>query len=275
MKQLKSTLEDIGKLFESSITARDIAEPFSSFDANCSVADVLKLMDREDYDIIGVREDGLTSGYAIRENLKENLSGKKLGEHLILFEDEQLFTERTPIKEVFQKLPSLPKSTIFVLVLGQVGGIITRGDLQKIPVRMWLFGLISLIEMQLKRIIDGYFENDKWKVLLKEERLDKAQKFQEERKSENIDIGLVECLQLCDLRTILIKEEHLRKSLKIESRSSGKKLLKDLESLRNKLCHSQDIITGSWPKIIDDIAKAEQLLEFIEKSNLNFLDKLL
>ena len=45
----------------------------------------------------------------------------------------------------------------------QVGAIVTRADLQKAPVRLFLFGMITLIEMHFLRIIRDRFEDDSWK----------------------------------------------------------------------------------------------------------------
>lgn len=192
IKHLKSTLSDLRKLFESSITVKNIAEPFASFDAGSYVETVKDFMDRKDYDIIGVRKDGLVDGYARRKDL----SGKTLEEHIKKFNEEDLVDEIAPLKEVFNKLEN--RSYLFVLILGQIGGIVTRGDLQKVPVRMWLFGVVSLVEMQLLRIIKEYYENDKWQSYITEKRLNEANKIRNQRQKDDTNIGLADCLQFLD-----------------------------------------------------------------------------
>jgi hypothetical protein len=263
MKHLKSTLSDLRKLFESSITVKDIAEPLASFDAGVDVKTVQDFMDREDYDVIGVRRDGLVDGYAV----KNEFLGKTLGENIKSFEKEDLLDERTLFKEVFRKLKD--RRCLFILILGRVGGIVTRGDLQKVPVRMWLFGLVSLIEMQSKNIISFYYKNEKWKSKLKRKRLKEAHKIQKDRKNKNLDIGLVECLQFCDLRDLINCNDKLRRYLNM-TRRKGDKLFKDLEENRNKLAHAQDIITGNWPGIVDILNDAESLLNKLEKIGISF-----
>lgn len=51
---------------------------------------------------------------------------------------------------------------IFVRFLGLPSGIVTHGDLQKAPIRMWLFGLISLLEMQMLRRIQNLRDDNDW-----------------------------------------------------------------------------------------------------------------
>jgi hypothetical protein len=256
MKHLKSTINDLRKLFESSITVKDIAEPFASFDASSDVSFVKKFMVKRDYDIIGVRKDGLIQGYAI----KQELLSKTLEKYIKPFKEEELLDERASLNEVFDKLEC--RSHLFILVFGQIGGIVTRGDLQKVPVRMWLFGLVSLIEMQLLRIINEYYINFKWKAHIKKDRLVKAKEIYEERRNDDTNIGLTDCLQFADKYTIILNDDELRKILSLEnSKTKCRKLFKDLRKLRDKLAHVQNLITGKWEEINILVKNAEQLLE--------------
>lgn len=124
MKLLKSSLRDLREIFERSITVKDIAEPLASFDGDCSIDDVQKFMDNKDYDVIGVRKDGLIYGCA----RKSDFSGGKLEEYLIIFDENEKFPLTTSLIEIIKSFRSLER--IFVLVFDQVGGIVTRGDLQ-------------------------------------------------------------------------------------------------------------------------------------------------
>jgi hypothetical protein len=59
MKQLKSSLTDLRRLFARAITLRDIAEPLVSFDHGQPANEVRAFMERREYDVVGVREHGL------------------------------------------------------------------------------------------------------------------------------------------------------------------------------------------------------------------------
>jgi hypothetical protein len=142
---------------------------------------------------------------------------------------------------------------------------VTRGDLQKAPMRMWLFGLISLFEMQMLRLIREYYPDELWTKIISRKRLKEARKILKDRCKRNEKIDLADCLQFCDKKNILLSNENLLKGSGFESKTKGAKLLKKLENLRNNLAHSQDIITGNWPEIVDLTGRAEIVLRKLEK----------
>jgi hypothetical protein len=258
MKQLKSSGEDLRELFDQNITMRHIAEPLTSFDADHPASAVRLFMEERDYDVVGVRHTGLVSAYVKRADLDDGT----LSDHICEFAPSNCLPDTTPLIDVFEALRD--SSHVFVLLLGQVGGIVTRGDLQKAPVRMWLFGLVSLIEMQLLRMIREDYPNDGWQSLLSDGRLAKAKDYHKDRRRRNEAIDLADCLQFADKRDIVLATVDLRSKAGLEPKESGERLLKDLEKLRDNLAHAQDIVTGYWPKLVDLTKDAEVLLRQCE-----------
>ena len=59
----------------------------------------------------------------------------------------------TPLVDVVSGLNRHPR--LFVSVFGRVGGILTRSDLQKAPVRMWLFGMVTILEVGFVQLIES------------------------------------------------------------------------------------------------------------------------
>ena len=106
---------------------------------------------------------------------------------------------------VLELLARFPQ--VFVVVMGEVSGIITKGDLQKAPVRLWLFGVLSLLEMQFLRLIRTAYPQDTWKGFVSENRLGKAGQLLQERKRRNEAIDLADCLQFADKRTIVLRSD--------------------------------------------------------------------
>jgi hypothetical protein len=257
MKQLKSSVEDLREIFEKNIAVRHIAEPFCSFDEVADAQKVRDFMNRADYDVVGVRQRGLVTGYVHRTALVQG----KIGDHLKKFESHEILPGTAPLLEALKVLAD--SGRVFALSFGKVSGIITRGDLQKVPIRMWLFGLISLIEMQLLRIIRDRFPYDLWSELLTPGRIEKAQKLLEMRQKRNEAIDLADCLQFCDKREIVVKTKELREELGF-SKTALETRLKELEKLRNNLAHAQDVITGNWPGIVDLASSAETFLKKCE-----------
>jgi len=219
MNHLKSSLQDLRKLFEQSITIKDLAEPLVSFDTDYPSRQCRSFMQKKAFDVIGVRKEGLVAGYARKSDLHDG----KLGDHFLQFEQKNLCLETTPLTKIFKVL--MPSPRVFVLAFGKVCGIITRADLQKAPVRMWLFGLISLIEMQFSRIVREYYSEDSWKTLISSKQLKQAEEWFERHKTRNLTIDLIECLSLKDKFDIIEQNEKLRKRLKLESKKTGEQHL--------------------------------------------------
>ena len=154
---------------------------------------------------------------------------------------------------------------LFVSVLGQVGGIITKGDLQKTPVRLWLFGIVSLVEMQLLRFIRTQFPDSSWAEELTPSRVQLAQKIFTERRRRNEEASVLDfadCLQFCDKAAIFTNEPEHAKCF--ESRQAAQRFFSQVEALRNDLAHSNDILSGRWPELAELVRQCEQLLLQLE-----------
>ena len=258
MKHLKSSLRNLRQVFDRSVSVRYIAEPFVSFDAQRHSADVLPFMNGKDFDVVGVRQNGAVIGYVHRADLRKGT----LEQYTKPFDEQLLVEDWSPLLAVLELLVRSPQ--VFIVVMGEVSGIITKGDLQKAPVRMWLFGVLSLLEMQFLRLIRASYPKDTWKGFISKNRLAKAEQMLQERKRRNEAIDLADCLQFCDKRTIVLSSDTLRHALGFPSKDKGEELLKAFEHLRDELAHAQDIITGRWPELVKFAKKAEHLLAACE-----------
>lgn len=232
------------RVFVENFSAADIAEPLASFDANTPAADALGVMNRRRFKVAGVRQDGTICGYVREEELAEGTCGDALHP----FDDGDVVPASSGFPELVMRLNDRPR--LFVNVLGQVGGILTKTDLQKPPVRMWLFGMITIIEMGLTRLIELAYPDGSWRECLSEGRLQKAEVLLEERKRRSQDLDLLDCLQFSDRGQIVLRNEELRNRAGFVSRSRGEQTVKELEALRNNLAHSQDIISCDWEIIV-------------------------
>jgi len=263
MKQLKSTSQHLKELFDQNITAKYLAEPFKSFDFTGDAPTIKAFMEKYDYDVVGIRQNGTVIGYVKRSDLQDGICEN----YIVPFDPSELILDTTPLIEVFKILHN--HSSLYIVYLNEIVGIVTKGDLQKSPARMWLFSLISLLEMQLLRLIRGFYPHDSWKGYLKQSRIDEAQKIFDDRKVKNESLDLADCLQFCDKRDIFLKSEAIQKSIGVESKTATKKLLEQAEEIRNNLAHAQDIITGFWPEIVEIAEKIETLLDQCERAKIS------
>ncbi len=150
---------------------------------------------------------------------------------------------------------------VFVLDRNRVDGIVTRGDLQKAPVRMLLFGLITTLEMLLLSLVKESYPNDVWQGSLKLTRLDKAKALHAQRQSRNEAIELSDCLQFCDKTSLVLDKPDAWARL-CDSRGTAARVLRSAEALRDRLAHAQDIVSGSsWPETIDLVGNIQTFLE--------------
>jgi hypothetical protein len=165
------------------------------------------------------------------------------------FEESAVLDDSESLLDVLLKLKEAQFG--FVRLLGQVGGVISRADLQKPPVRMWLFGLITLIEMRFSDLIQRQLLNDAWQPFVSPARLQKAQEIMDERRRTNESIQLVDCLQLADKGQIIARNADVRALTVFTSRRNAEDAVKKIERLRNNLAHAQAIPAADWPTIIE------------------------
>jgi hypothetical protein len=262
LKHLKSKSKEIMVLFKNSILVRDICEDLKSCNVYDDASAIRVVMKKCDFDVYGLEKNERIFGYVKRLSLKDGLCGK----YQNTFHPWELVAESTSLIDVLPLLRDNPR--MFVLERNCVSGIITRGDLQKSPFRMLSFGLISLLEMNLLKIIRNYYPVDSWKYLLTDTRIKKAEQLLNERKRRNEAVDLADCLQFCDKRSILLETPEIVKKLDYKNITELKALLEKIESLRDRLAHSQDIIAGSsWGEVINIIEKLDVLLQRCEEIN--------
>lgn len=242
--------DTVKRVLTGAFAARDVAEPLASFDVGASCDEVRAFMEARDFDVVGLRSNGQVAGYVDRASL----GGGTCGQYLRAFEDAAVLNDTAPLLTVMQGLVRGPR--LFLRVLGKVGGVVVRDDLQKPAVRMWLFGVVTLIEMRFTELIERHCPGEAWKAFLSEARLEKARALLAERSRRNQALQLIDCLQFSDKGQIVARNEGIRNLTVFPSRRRAEEAVKRLEQLRNNLAHAQDILTGDWATIV-------QLCEFV------------
>lgn len=181
------------RVFLEGFSALDIAEPLVSFDAEADVKHVQAYMIEKDFDLVGIRENGLVTGYVRREDLESGLCG----DHLLPFHlEDDLIPDTANLLDVVKSLAI--NKQCFVTILEQPGAIITLSDLEKPPMRMFLFGMITLGEMLMTEIIKNRYSDGGWREYVSSERLAMAERLQEERQRRGQTVDLIDCLQYGD-----------------------------------------------------------------------------
>lgn len=244
MHSNESGQESIRRVFTEVFSVRDIAEPLVSFDGTLRAVEVREFMETHGYEVVGVRGMGQVIGFARRQDLEHGTCH----DHISRFDDHLVIPGSAPLTDVVAGLTESPR--MFIKILGFVGGIVTRTDLQKPPVRMWLFGMVTLIEMRFSGLISQFCPDESWRQYLSEGRIKKAEVLLQERARREQELTLLDCLQFSDKGQIVARNAQIRQLTSLTSRRMVEDTMKALERLRNNLAHSQDIITSDWDIIV-------------------------
>lgn len=259
MRRLVSAYKELRVLYEERISVRSVFERLETCNKGDSALEARGRMEKRGFDVFGLEADGKVYGYVEKRSLTQG----RCGEYERQFLAGDIVAESTPLAHLLPILRNTER--LFVLEGNIVCGIVTRADLQKIPVRMMLFGLISLLEMHLLRLIREYLNED-WKTLISATRVKKAEELYRERNARDEAIDLLDCLQFCDKRDLVVKNGELRMILGLGEKKEAEQILKKAEKLRDNLAHAQDLVAGSsWPDIIDVHQELLRCLENCEQ----------
>jgi predicted transcriptional regulator len=251
-----TTFKELQSLFIDNITTKYIFEPIYSCKRTDNSEDVRETLEKREFDIVGVTDENRKIvGYAKRTELNNGL----VEQFTYNIDLNQVISDSTPISQLLNIFSE--NSFVFVLKNNLVNGIVTRADINKPIVRIYLFGIISLFEMHLNFWINNYYKNDSWTEIIKKERLDEAIKIYELRKGKNEDLSLLECIQLSDKKVILKSTTDFLKLFDL-SKKQTERFLKDIEKIRNELAHSQNSIISNleWVDFVNTISFAESFL---------------
>ena len=136
----------------------------------------------------------------------------------------------------------------------ELTGIVTVADLNKRPLRILFYVLISELESLLLEKIRKEFEDYKFLNCLSEERQKKVKCLYEESRKEKIDISLEQYLLTSDILTIICKTKNHRNQLGCSSKKQAEKQLGSLVDLRNDVMHP-------CRPLINDKSEVEKLKE--------------
>lgn len=198
------------------------------------------------------KETSVTTLSTAKKNCREknfdvHLFKVKESDDILLFKKEDnskvslnvndLISDSTPVFDVLRMLQNQPY--LFVKEKEKITRIVTRADWDSIPVRIFLFGTISLFEHQLRDFIEN--EIPSWKGNLSLGRISAAETLFGQKKENNEEVKLIECLQLCDLGAIVKKNWKIFfKIIDGFDRGVTVKKIYRLTELRNELAHSQE-----------------------------------
>lgn len=227
------SVERLSRTFTHSMSALDLAEPLLSLDENQTTNAARELMLARGVSVLGARRDGVIVGWVNAELPSDG----KLKDAMRTFHNAAILDESAGFEVVLGALPEAEH--VFIEWLGEIAGVITRNDLQKAPLRMWLFGAVTLFDMNLTWAIEELYPGDSWQSLISAGRRDKAIALHAERTRTGSECRMVDCLQIKDKSDIILKDKENMAVIGFPSRNEADRAARDVEKLRNHLAHAQ------------------------------------
>jgi CBS domain-containing protein len=263
----RSALKSYQSFVEHSITAAAILSPLVFVGAGSSLERARQLMTRRGFDRIGVKDRrGRVSGYI---TLDDTAQRGTCGKAQRLFSQDDLIADSTPLIGVMHEFKDTPRRHLFVLGGNAVTGIITLADLQKPVARVFMFGLLTMLESTMTDCLRQHkvSTESEIKPFLSEKRMEDAERMHERRQRDGLELDFVESLQIADKATVLAKHPSLGpKTVGFQSRSAFDRFMSNVQQLRNSLAHanSELVEQGRWPATIALLEEVEQVIERLE-----------
>ena len=171
-----ATKEALHRILKSAFTAKDVADLLPSVDAQTPISQARQLLQELGCPILGVKEHGLYVGWLDAQDTERSGTCREI---LRPFNERPILHESAPFRDVVLALAQ--NSPVFVTVMGETAAAICPCDLQDAPMRMWLFGLITLMETLMQRALSGQLPEGQWQAYISPGRLRRAQELYAER----------------------------------------------------------------------------------------------
>ena len=248
-------LDRLRFIFEQQIPVTSISEPITWESTDISNDQLITIATGKSFDTLPlVNPDGKHFGYI------EECNG--LWERF-RFSHDELISDSTPLSQIIGLL--LEKKRLFVIESNTITQIVTVADLEKMPIRIWLFGTISLLEVTVKNYLRMHYEESDWCNLLPENRLSRALSTFKVKREKNAELTLLDCLYLIDLCSIMTRLE-LHSSILQMGKKEFHSCFQKVETLRNTIAHGDPIDRQfGWNKVLLTVNFTNRLLTCIDE----------
>ncbi|UCG85269.1 MAG: hypothetical protein JSW71_15195 [Gemmatimonadota bacterium] len=127
------------------------------------------------------------------------------------------------------------------------GRVVDRVTMDSMVFRAWLFGVLTFLEIRARELIAS---DPAWRELMSRARLEKARAIKDERARRGRSMETLDALQFGDVGWLAVRYDGWYEYFGVRSKKKAKLLVKQLETLRNALAHSQDILSHDWETVV-------------------------
>lgn len=247
MQGVRDQAANLRRIFRQDITVAHIAERLAYCDEAFDALATRRKMDELGFDVYGISTDGRVNQYVYAVELNAGICQSYA--HAIV--PSQLVSSSTPLLDLLPVLRN--KEWVFVLEGTDINGIITWADMQKLPVRMMLFSMVSLLEMHLLELIRIHFPQDSWESILNSDERKKVTRTYERHQDQNNALDRAEYLDFAHKIKIVSKSNIICTKLLMRSDELAS-LLNRAKDLRNGIAHNHEVENSDTNGNVVDLA---------------------
>jgi len=249
---VSSHMPSLQRLAEQTIKVADLApaRQLCTVEPSWDVAHTAQWLDERRFDAAPLRQDPIARFVTV-----DDVSHRQgtAHDHSRPIDVPVVISESLPLLSLLDRLERQP--FLFVLddttPITTVKAIVTRADLQQLPVSMVAFGLILTAEAAFDLLIDQTAP-DTWLDQLSAGRREKLHEIFAARQKDNAEIGLLQCCNLDDRLTVAAKLGLWRHTW-LPSRKAFERWTERLKRLRDTLAHGGGLLDAEpgWAGAIE------------------------
>jgi len=248
-----------------SIPVGIISEPLVSYDKKKPYTDAVSNMNASRFDVAGVVDyAGNVLGYIDSKGKLSGVCGDK--NHVHPFDPGSLVTDAMPLAEAGFLVAR--RRRIFILERNKVTSIATRADLQKAPVRMMIFGIITVLEMHLTDVLRREWPGEEWREyeLFTPKQVKAIQDAFRQAKKRNDEIDIFGCMNLYHKCLLACATDNVVESLRTMGFDNLESELAAIRTLRNAVAHGTSLVASnrSWNKVLRTAVTAQHIAQALE-----------
>jgi len=229
-----TTFHDLLTRLDRSFSVELIAQRVDIWEPDLSIDDVIARATRKKFDtaFLGRRRSDGVSVWVERVVEVEERKPRDLAQ-------SDLVSCDLPLSSAIKLLAKKP----FALVLkgDRVSAVVTRADLNLLPVRVMLFTIMTHAEMLLASGIQREYRGDSWIEKLSRQKQAKVLELQKKKIEVDADTRLLDCTTLGMKCEVASRTPALVRLLGYQTRAEFQADRFAFEGLRNRLMHHQDL----------------------------------
>jgi CBS domain-containing protein len=232
--------------------------------SNLTARSALATMRKKDFDMAPILDSkGQVIGYVLRKDLE----GVKLGSNRVLKYAKRLGLDRilsssTPVLEHLQLWEE--HSYYLVISSNKLAGVVTYADLNKAPVRLIFYTILSEIETKFRKLVRRKMPKDSWETLLSSSTRRRINSYYNSDKSQNIEVDKATYLTFGQLLS-LFDHHSLYRTLGFRQLRKYQKERAELNDFRNYIMHSKPLVTRREKMHPTLRSKLDFLLQFMDR----------